>query len=185
MKVIAFGHRKDVGKDQSAKFLTTIYRQQKPGSNVQTLGFADKVKDIAWQLYAWTDLKPGYYYEESTKEKDIILPKIGKTPRQLWIDLANGIRERVYEPTWAYYLFHELHTDLLIIKDLRFPTEAKYIQEYGGYVFKINRPGRDRSNDGADDQLEDFNNWDAVLENNAGLGYLYNLIEKLAYEYVL
>jgi|GEM_PF-6447744 len=85
--IIAFGHRKQVGKDSAAKFLCSYIRMNQNNSNCQIKGFADKVKDIAYQIYSWAGLMPGEYYEsdETQKFKDIVLPAIGKTPRDLWI----------------------------------------------------------------------------------------------------
>src|SRR4051812_22321919 len=96
-KIIAFGHRKEVGKDTAAKYLITELKLRYPGINIQKHGFADKVKDVAQQIYSWADLKSGEYYERLGNHylKEVILPKLGKTPRQVWIGVGNGVRNAV------------------------------------------------------------------------------------------
>lgn len=179
---IAFGHRKRVGKDTAARFLRSEIRIKRHGSDIQTHGFADKLKDICYQLYSWAGLQPGDHYEEPehNHEKDVVLPLIGKSPRQIWIDVGNGIRERVYRDTWLDYLLHNIKCDICIIKDMRFPNEAEKILEKGGFVYKIERDSIVQDIDGADDPLEGFMMWSGVLKNNGTLQELNGTICKLS-----
>lgn len=168
---IAFGHRKNVGKDTAARFLSSYLRIHRKNSDIRTAGFADKVKDIACQLYCWAGMKPGWHYDEPENyhEKNEILPKLNKSPRQIWIDIGSGVGRRVYEHTWIDFLQYNVKCDILIVKDLRFPNEADQIHAHGGYVYKINRDNVVHTPDEADDPLENYSNWDGVINNNNSL----------------
>ena len=167
-KIIAFGRRKRVGKDTCAKYLKTYLLMRFPKINVQIVGFADKLKEHCYELYSWAGLMPGWYYEEPANEwlKEEILPKLGKSPRQIWIDYGNCVRDYVYEPTWAHYILFNIKADVIIIKDLRFPTEAKYIEDAGGFNVEIENPRIPETLDEADQRLKDYQGWFARINNN-------------------
>lgn len=169
IKIIAFGHRKEVGKDTASKYLITELRIRRPGISVRMVGFADKVKDVAFQLFGWAGLMPGDFYEEpqNLHLKEVILPKLGKTPRQLWIGVGNGIRAATgYDGTWLDYVFNHVKCDVMVIKDMRFPTEAEGVKRAGGWVYKINCPWAPVVADGADDPLENYQGWTGEIDND-------------------
>lgn len=177
MRIIAFGHRQDVGKSTAARFLAAELRLK--GENVVQAGFADKVKDVAYQLYAWAGLQPGHHYEllENYHLKNIVLPKISRTPRDLWIGVGNGIRQATgYDGTWLDYLFKTLKFETLIITDLRFPAEADGILREGGQIYRIDRSATKKVTDGADDPLENYTRWTGIIENNATLNDFHRQI---------
>lgn len=177
---VAFGHKKRVGKDTAARFLCSYLRMQLKGSNIQLHGYADKGKAVCHDLYAWAHLQSGQYYEDNPKEKEIILPALGKSPRQIWIDfMSTAIRNHVYDLTWVKYLMHNINCDVCIVKDLRFPVEADIIHEHGGYVFRIERDAAPNDSDLADDALLDFQAWDQTIYNNGTLAEFNKTIEQL------
>lgn len=179
MKIIAFGHRKNVGKDTAVRFLSQELRLKKPGCNIMVAGFADKVKDIACQLYSWAGLQPKHYYDTNYAEKEVVLPKIGLTPRAIWIGVGNGIRAAVTDRTWAEYLFNQPAVGFLFINDLRFPTEADHIKQRGGKVFRIDRPDQPKVTDGADEPLEGYDGWDGILLNDKGIKEFHATVMEL------
>lgn len=184
MKIIAFGHRKRVGKDTACRFLSSHIRLTQSGSNIRILGFADKLKEIANQLYYWAGLHDGEFYEIPKNEylKDTMLPALGKSPREIWIQIGCRIRDYVYHDTWVDYLLHTANYGVLIIKDMRFPNEANAILRKGGHVFRIDRPDIKHTPDEADDPLENYQHWTEVIKNDGSLADLnkkiINLVEK-------
>ena len=182
MRVIAFGHRKRVGKDTCAKFLISHLRMTQKGISVQMAGFADKLKGIAHDLYGHCGLMPGWWYDEPERAhlREVILPTLGKTPRQVWIDLGKAIRDRVYEATWYEYLLRRAKADILVVSDMRFPVEANGILDAGGQVYRVDRPGVGLDRDGADDQLLDFANWTGVIDNGGTLAELHSKVIAIA-----
>jgi hypothetical protein len=176
VKIIAFGHEQNVGKNTACVFLVTELRMRKKGINILVAAFADKVKSIAYDLFSWAGLQPGHFYEDHYDLKNQILPKIGKTPRELWIGVGNGLRAATIETVWAEYLFNQSSIDYLFINDLRFPVEAEYILNRGGKIYKIVRPGSGGIVDGADDKLTTWNGWSKIITNDGTLKDFYNKI---------
>jgi len=185
MIVIAFGHEKSVGKDTAAKFLTTILRTSKPGITINKIGFASKLKAICYDLYQHLGLKDEQYYEDNPPLKEIILPKLGKSPRTIWIEMGNKVRE-VYPGTWLEYPFNRIKADILIFKDLRFWNEAEKVEfvndKYKGYNIKIENDRIPHTSDEADDNLLNFDRWYKVIKNNGTIGDLYKEMEILVKE---
>lgn len=180
--LIAFGHEKKVGKDTISKFLIQELRLKYKGIYVQKAGFADKLKKICFDLYSWAGLRSKDYYDENLNEKEKPLPKLGKSARQIWIEVGNKLRE-VYEHTWIDSLLLGSSADVLIISDLRFPNEANRILKHGGFTFKLERPEIKHTSDAADDALIGYSNWTEILLNNSDLTHLYDLAQYLMEKY--
>jgi hypothetical protein len=178
VKILAFGHEKSVGKDTSSRFVTTHSRTVLRMTSVYNVGFSDKIKDIGHQLYSWAGLRPGAFYDEPANYhlKDVVLPSIGCTPRKVWIEIGQRMKERIWPSTWTDYLFKGPECDLMIIKDLRFPVEVEAIHERGGKVFKIERPSVPHTSDEADDPLLGFTGWDGVIINDGSLHQLHDRV---------
>ena len=63
-----------------------------------------------------------------------------------------------------------------IISDVRFPNEAKAIKDKGVILIRINRPGNDTGKHLSEIALDDYKNWNYVIDNN---GTIEDLIEKV------
>lgn len=169
MKIIALGHRKRTGKDTLARFLVTELRLKYSGLNIKKLGFADKVKDIAFQVYGWGGLHPGVFYEQPENEhlREVVLPKLGKTPRQIWIGVGNGIRAACdLDDCWLLHALESYKADVLIFKDLRFVAEAEGILARGGKIYRLDCPWAPIATDGADNVLANYTNWNRIFLND-------------------
>ena len=180
---IAFAHRKRVGKSSASKFLCSYLRFKRHGSNIQTAAFADKLKLLCYELFSWAGLQPGSYYddEEHQHEKEIILPLVKKSPRTLWIEVGNKMRE-VYPMIWIDSLIQSPRLqgcDVCILTDLRYPNEAEAVQASSGFVYKIDRKDAPDTSDIADDALNDYTDWNGVIENNGTLKEFNKKIEEL------
>lgn len=183
MRIIAFGHRKRVGKDTAARFLVSHLRITQRGISVQVAGFADKLKDIAYDLYGHLGLMSRGFYEDPENEhlRKVKLPGINKTPVEIWIAIGNGLRDLVHDSTWYDYLLRVTKgVDVLVVKDMRFPVEANGILDRGGRVYRIDRPGIPEDADGADDQLITFNRWTGVITNASDLRAFHEKIVEVA-----
>jgi len=179
MQIIAFGYKKGSGKDTAGKFLSTYLKINANHIKVKQISFAAKLKDVCHQLYKWAGLQPAIYYESHRDEKEVVLPKIGLSPREIWIQVGNKMRE-VYERTWIDFALQGVSADILIITDLRFPNEARAIVEYDGLLVKINRDGLPQGTDPAEVDLDDWENWDYVVANNGTLQDLNYWAETIA-----
>ena len=187
--IIGLGHRKRVGKDAFAEFLDN--ELAKRGCQVFRLAFANEMKDSAFQLFDILGLKTRIYYDKYPEERKYCLPVGTKTPRQIWIEYGNAMRS-IYPDFWVdklhRYIFNARYfakrnvfqPGAFIIPDVRFPNEAKAVKSWGGLLFKIERPGVPVDNDGADDALDEYDGWDGIIHNDAGLGELSAEASRLA-----
>lgn len=175
MLIIGFGHRKRVGKDTAAKFLQTHLRIGIRKINIVKGNLAYPLKQQTHELWGWAGLREPEFYdtEEGAPLREVVLPKLGKTPRQVWIDYGNKIRE-IYPDTWMAYQLHHakevIKTDLLILADIRYHNEVNIIKDNGGKVYKIVRPDAPISNDVADTALDSYDSWDGTITNDNSLG---------------
>lgn len=169
---IGLGAYKRVGKDTFADFLIQACRQRDPSFAIGKRSFAHKLKQVCHDLYSWAGLREPEFYEtrEGEQYREVVLPEIGKSPRQIWIDMGTkAVRQHVYEPTWLDYLLKGQHDlDVLVIPDVRFPNEAKAIRDAGGVLVKIVRPGFGPGPDVADRALLGYGGWDYVIGGDSG-----------------
>jgi hypothetical protein len=179
MKIIAFGYKKGVGKDTIGKFLMTQLRIRHPGLNVQHVSFAAKLKDICFQLYGWAGLERGVYYETHRNKKEVILPKLGMSPRANWIEVGNKLRE-VYKDTWIDFALKGVKADVIVITDCGFINEAIAIKKAGGFLCKVQRDGLPQGTDAREVELDTWHDWDYVVNNESTLEQLNQTAEMLA-----
>ncbi len=177
MKIIAIGHQKSVGKSTLAKYLITILRIRNKGKKINQISFADGVKSVSYQVFGWTGIKPGVYYESHYKEKEIILP-CGLSPRDIWIGVGNKLRE-INKGAWIYSALHNCDYDILIIPDLRFWDEATALEKMNTCLIKLNRDVP-RGIDPAEVSLLNWKKWCMNLNNNGTLQDLYQRAEEIA-----
>jgi len=171
--IIAFGYKKEVGKNTAAKFLSTFLRCEYPGKIIKEISFAAKIKDVAYQLFKWGEMKRGVYYESHYREKEIILPRLNLCPRDIWIKIGNTMRE-IDNDVWVNCAL-DVYADFKIITDLRFKNEANIIKKYNGKLIKINRDVP-QGTDPAEIDLDDWTDWDKIIDNN---GFLNELNEEV------
>ncbi|MFW9874469.1 MAG: hypothetical protein ACFFG0_15290 [Candidatus Thorarchaeota archaeon] len=177
MKIIAIGHQKGVGKSTLAKFLVTELRVRNKGFKIGKLSFADEVKNISHQLFSWTGLKSGQYYENHYDEKETPL-NFDFTPRDIWIAVGNKMRE-IHPNVWIEAAFHNCDYDIVIIPDLRFKNEAIWLENHGACLVKIHRD-MPRGADPAEIDLLDWKNWCMEINNKRSLQDLYKEAQKIA-----
>jgi len=179
MKIVAFGYKKGVGKSTAGKFLATFLKIENPDLKIKQISFAAKLKDISYQLYSWAGIKRGVYYESHYQEKEFILPRLGLSPRQIWIGVGNKLRE-VYKNTWINFALFGIKADIIIITDLRFCNEAAAVLETGGRLIKINRHNITQGTDPAEIDLDSWSEWHDIIDNGGSLQDLNSTIEQIA-----
>jgi hypothetical protein len=177
MKIIAFGYQKGSGKDTAGKFLDIMLR----AANVKSCraSFADKLKDVAFQLYGWAGLKRGIYYETHRDQKEVILPKLGLSPRDIWIQVGNKMRE-VYPDTWIKYAMNGLKCDVVIVTDLRFWNEGTILLEHDATLVRMSRKGILTGDDPAEVELHGWTIWHYDILNHGTLNELNSKIKAMA-----
>lgn len=161
--ILALGHRKKMGKDTLARFMTTELRTKSRKLNVENRSFAFKLKSVAHSLYQWAGLNGPEYYDLYDEAKDRVLPLLGKTPRDIWIEVGQKMRE-IDNDIWINSVLRNAEPNVIIVRDLRFPHEIEKIKELRGKCIKVIRKDFPLTDDKADCALDDFNGWDDIVE---------------------
>jgi hypothetical protein len=161
-KLIGLGHKKRVGKDTFANIL--IEEATRRGIKTNRVSFAGKLYAICHELYSWAGQKTKEQYDgEFEHEKEVVLPVIGKSPRQILIEVGNQLR-LVYPDTWLTYALHTTPMDSVsIITDVRYPKDR------GGLLIRVTRDGVEVGTDVADTALDGWEGWDLNISNNGSI----------------
>ena len=169
------------GKSRVAKIFKKVL--EKEGKTCEIKSFASPIYEIVSELYR-TDVEQvkkdkrdnlivlmnnsryngagSDFFASSYRE---ILQKIGTTARDradedIWVNALFGYdNEKVKgDFTWT--------SDYWIIDDVRFPNEAKRILGCNGKLIRINRPDAEDNEHIIENSLNDWQDWDLVIENN-------------------
>lgn len=185
MKILAIGHKSRVGKDTLANFIITNLRLRTKNLKIGRISFAAKLKENCYSLYKHLGMKDEAFYNrpENESARYVKLPKINKTPVEIWIEYGNKVRE-VYPFTWIDYgLLADF--DIGIVSDLRFPNEVQAVLEKQGILIKLDRTEALRLDSVSDNALNDFQAWHEVYDNNGSLNELNNYAIHLCEKYLL
>lgn len=184
--VYLIGHQKRVGKDTTARLMSSILTRL--GRNVLVKGFASKVKEICYEKYSIYGLENEDYYNQPENEhlRSVKLKYLDKTPRELWI--SEGMYGRSIDPNiWVNHLkttFRSSGADTLIVPDFRFPDEeyeqwfkdARLTPNFGGcflpVTIKIVNPNVPETEDVADVAAKAWKDWDYIIVNDGSLDSL-------------
>jgi hypothetical protein len=180
--VVAFGHKKRVGKDTASRLLKAHLERLKPGIRVREVSFARKLKEMAHSLWGWAGLQGPDFYDVPENEhlREVILPLLGKTPRTLWIELGNKVRE-IYEDTWIRIaLLGYDDADVITVRDLRYPNEASGVEYADGLRIKVTNSRVPMSDDVADNALNGYTKWTHNLPNEGTTENLNDLLLPIA-----
>lgn len=124
-----------VGKDTVGRYLAAHH-------GFTTLAFADPVKI---GLSALLGLPLSVFYGE--KEKEEVIPWVGKSPRQLMQSLGTDWAHHAISPDiWVKVAQAKAQRLLengvnIVFTDVRFPAEADMIKSAGGEIWTLMRPG--------------------------------------------
>lgn len=165
MKLLAFGHRRRVGKNQACDYLYSHLRTTGYTHDVGVGSFAYGLKLFCAEHYG---LQSPEYYEDNPQGKNEMAPTGGETVRDVWIRVGN--EERAKDPDIWINTFKEIYGshDLVLVSDLRYPNEAEYVKQHGK-VCRIDRPGEEKFDDVADSALAAYAAWDEVIVNDGDL----------------
>jgi hypothetical protein len=112
------------------------------------------------------------YYDNNPEKKEEILPMLGITPRQLYIDLSLALL-KIHNDIWVHRLLTMYaETPILVITDVRQPQEVEKLRALGAFLIKVHRPGVSIYDDKLDAALADYKGWDYILENDGTLEQL-------------
>lgn len=166
MKIVAFGHRRRVGKNLASDFLYSSIKAKEPKIKIFKGGFADAVKEHAFNMFSWAGLHPSYYYENNPGSKEEIIPALGISARDIWIHVGEEMR-KICPTLWVELFFERVpaDTDICIIYDLRKLPEALDVLKKGGKCYRIVRNVPEFS-DPVDSELVNFTDWAGNIHND-------------------
>lgn len=185
-KIVAVGHHKNVGKDAFVRLCINFLRPELRGKRLVRRGFADKLYNFCHAVYGWAGFRDLAYYQDNPKAKNDLLLPLGRTARELLIEMGQHIRK--YDDTvWLNANLKATDFDVLFINDVRFPTEFNGCLDEEAIMVKIVRPGLPIPTDEADTALNGYHDskWHKVYHNNGDLNDLANMAESFCREYIL
>ncbi len=164
-RLIAFGHRSRVGKDTAARAL---------GPQWERMAFADRIRRVL------EDLDPVIHYGPlgATRLGHLLIRSGWETVKQdhhevrrLLQELGMAGRMHLYPDVWSNVTVTEAAERVaagsnVVITDLRFADEARLIREFGGSLYRIDRPGVPRLDHRTESALDDWDGWDGVIAND-------------------
>lgn len=175
LTVIGIGHKKGAGKDTVANRLVDNHGFIK-------LSFADPLKDSCRIIFHFTE------EQLYGSQKEVIDKHWGKSPREiLQLFGTEALRDSIDQDVWIKSLQIKIEKLALanpnkhlkiVIPDVRFPNEAKAIKKMNnGYLWKVNRKINENkfSTHLSEIALDDFTEWDSVLNNDSTMAELYSL----------
>jgi hypothetical protein len=179
VKIVAFGHRQRVGKDTAVKLFLSYMRANYPKIKCERLGLFDWAKDLVRDVFSYAGVEDRIYYENHPHKKDEILPAIGKSVRQLWLEMGYYLRE-IHSGTIPENALKTIQPDtqIVAISDIRSVQDVTYVRNFEGMMVKIERdvPKLESLLDPArhpayalDSSLETYNGWDLIINNNGTL----------------
>lgn len=206
--IVGLGHKKRVGKDTVAKILRYIAQENKEGflvdkkylirelrksypedfNNIRwiTMSFADKLKEVASLVF---DIRKEYWDDPSIKAS--IVSNYCLTGREILQRIGESFRKEISPDIWVNSLFSKYNSlnyrdhsgDIikpnLIITDVRMPNEAQAIKDRGGILIRIDRETGYKDNHISETALDDYKDWDYIIDNNGTLEELVDKVETL------
>lgn len=182
--IIGFGHKAQTGKDTAADYLVSKYRYTR-------VAFAEALKRTAMAAFGFT---VDQVYGDKKLDIDLFW---GNTPAHFLQVIGTDLfRDKVDQDFWVKRLHNDLVTaaDALnkniahlkvVIPDVRFHNEAEAIKSWGGIVVRVDRDeslrrdaGRD-PNHPSETALDDFTDWDYILDNNGSIDQLHDGVDTI------
>ena len=128
-----------------------------------------------------------------TDAKDQIIPKYGKTPRQMIIDVGTDGCRKAYSNVWSDYVMRRIGETPkgtnIVVTDVRFTNEAEAIlnnnYEEDGIIVRVERPGCELGNDIVTTGLYGFDYVSYLIQNDNTLAALENSIGNMLEDFLL
>ena len=189
--IIGISGKAGSGKDTAAKMLEVLYanpdisyedfsnRKYKNFADIQIVHFADILKETVQVLFGIGE------WETNTQEgKKTTIEWIGKTVRELLQGVGQGLRDAIDPNLWIKVLFANTENwSNYIIADVRYPNELDAIKERNGVLLRINRKDAGAGNHSSETALDNYKEWDLVIDNNSTKEDLFNILKKIVQKY--
>jgi len=140
----------------------------------ERIAFADPLKAMVVQLL----MSLGYREDEASRlayiDKEMLVAPLGCTTRHLLQTLGTEwgrrlVRNDIWLKCWAASAVMQ---ERVVADDVRFPNEAQLIQQLGGQMWKVWRPGQERDTDHVSEGGLDTWKFDRLIVNDGNLDQL-------------
>ena len=183
------------GKDTSANMLKRLYmypdttykfyannlKDMKVYAPVIIVHFADMLKETAKVM---CDLDDWDVNDQDGKRQTI--KWLGITVRELLQKLGTCVRQGIDNEFWIKSLYADNeYTGNMIIADVRFPEEVKSIKDRGGVILRLVRDGAGAGEHISETALDDYKDWDYIIDNNGTLEDLFENLREFSKKYKL
>jgi len=175
VKFIGIGFRKQSGKDTFANVLCEYL----PDSVI--CSFATPLKHYCMEVYGLTREQCWGTDEQKNTLTRVTPRDIGMPPddntflsaRSVLQHVGVTMRESFHVDVWAWvpFMVDWGYTKFVIIPDVRFENEARLIQDHGGELLHLKRPGSPDDTHISECALQDWK-WDRVVSNDGDLARL-------------
>ncbi len=164
MKVIGIHGKIGSGKDTLAQMLIDI------NGNLERRAFADNLKVIV-AILTGVDVKLLHDQNFKNTYCDLFNMTYGEMLQKIGTNYLRSFDDKVWiKSTFASMLEENNY----VITDVRFKNEAQYIKDNGGILIKIvGDPAKIRANSNRDPNhpseidLDNWTNWDEIIENDS------------------
>jgi len=176
MVLIGLGYKARQGKNFVANYMQEYWIKD-PGCKVSIYAFADELKLYCKEHH--NELEPQWQLAHQTKAHPAFKadPIYGCTPILQWY--GTDVARKANPNTWVEALDRRLSHDnpeIALVTDVRFPNEAEYIKQNGGFMVEVRRykdgiqfidAGRDPKHV-SETALDGYEGWDYVIECQDG-----------------
>lgn len=179
-----------VGKDSVGKVLVDHFGYTR-------IAFADKMKAALYALNPWVtprDVKSGVEFKQfptGTWKLQQVVDSVGWDRAKLLPEVRGLLqrlgteagRDVLGEDVWIEAAWKDLDTPLyaarVVVTDVRFENEARWIRNHGGQVVHVSRPGYGAWNEHVSEAGVGKEPMDWEVANDGGLGDLRSKVEGL------
>jgi hypothetical protein len=168
--LIAFGYKRRTGKDTASDILVRDYGFTK-------LGFAAPIRTALETMFGFT------YEQIYGSEKEVVDEHLGFTPRRAAQVLGDAVRDNLAEDAFTRILEKRIpgNTDI-VIHDIRTISEARWVADNDGALCLMKRDTEDNDSHKTETQLDDFEDWDFVIDNNGSMEDLRIRLDEIMVE---
>lgn len=190
--IIGFSGKMEAGKDTAAAMLSYILLDMKrfrtsyfdyvswskEHEPKYITPFAKSLKRMVSILLHCEEKK---LYDQPFKKQEIEWLEGSPTVRKILQNVGNALREKIDPGIWVKILFNRIqYQPHVFISDVRYKNEADAIKAKGGIIIRINRPGEHDNSHISETDLDDYDKFDYVVENDRSLEWLFIQMKKIA-----
>ena len=191
--IIGISGKAESGKDTAANMLKILYgnpnisyedynnKNYNKFADIEVIHFADILKETAMTMCVLREEDVCTQHGKKSK-----IEWLGITVRELLQKLGTCIRQNIDEDFWVKSLWAVVgNWNNVIIADVRFPNEVNSIKERGGIIIRLNRDKSRIDYHISETALDDYKEWDLVIDNNSTKEDLFNTLKKIVQKYPL